>query len=465
MDATYQIVTNLSCNLDCEYCYERKYPRNNKVADVVDFIHACFNRDKHRFYSKTQGIDGIIIDIIGGEPFMQPKLLKAAFETAEELCNQYGLPYVFSISTNGTLFDKPLALEILNRWKDKLSIGVSIDGLPETHDKYRIFTTSRQGSYQAAVAGYKLLQEIGVREIGVKATFTKETLMQYGAGMKSLIDVTGGGRLYGNVVFEDVLPRQMALEIANQFIEVAEYFIEKGLHLDQNSEIGHVLPDGLNVDQLWNPDWREKLIHDDSVRYDPQRLRPHCGTTVYMTCLGFDRNIFGCNRFMSTVTTRQAIGKLEGQTIVNTDGGKLLAEVQEQWKSYPDQCIGCPAKHLCASCVAAAYENGDGEEDARKEYHGERRQCGWTTAKLLVAQWWKQRFGSYESQYDKSVCNCYQCQQKRNYAVEEQLSREAAEQPLHVTAIREMTMAVEQSDRKEQFKNEKPAAPEFYEVR
>jgi len=461
MDATYQIVTNLSCNLDCEYCYERKYPRNNKVADVVDFIHACFNRDVNRFHND---INGIIIDIIGGEPFMQPKLLYAAFETAEELCKKHNLPYVFSISTNGTLFNKPLALEILNRWKDVLSLGVSIDGLPETHDRYRIYTTSRNGSYADAVAGYHLAKNIGVREMGVKATFTKETLMQYAAGMKSLIDVTGGGRLYGNVVFEDVLPRQMALEIANQFIEVAEYFIEKGLHLDPESEIGHVLPDGLNVDQLWNPDWRDKLIHDDEVRYNKERLRPHCGTTVYMTCLGFDRNIFGCNRFMSTVTTRQAIGKLEGQTIVNTDGGKLLAEVQEQWKSYPDQCIGCPAKHLCASCVAAAYENGDGEEDARKAYHGERRQCGWTTAKLLVAQWWKQRFGSYESQYDKSVCNCYQCRQKRNLEAEF-AAQDAAERPLHFTAMKEVTMAVEQTPRKEQFKNEEPADPGFYEVR
>ncbi|VFR12418.1 putative radical SAM superfamily protein [Salmonella phage SPFM10] len=26
-------IPNLSCNLDCEYCYERKYPRNNKMSN------------------------------------------------------------------------------------------------------------------------------------------------------------------------------------------------------------------------------------------------------------------------------------------------------------------------------------------------------------------------------------------------------------------------------------------------
>ncbi|EAA6449770.1 hypothetical protein DRA23_26620, partial [Salmonella enterica subsp. enterica] len=107
---TYQVVTNLSCNLDCEYCYERKYPRNNKAADIVDFLHACFERDKD-----IPNID-VIIDIIGGEPFMQPKLLLAAFETAEQLCKEHNRPYMFSISTNGTLLDRPLNREIVERW-------------------------------------------------------------------------------------------------------------------------------------------------------------------------------------------------------------------------------------------------------------------------------------------------------------------------------------------------------------
>ena len=70
MDRTYQILTNLSCNLACTYCYEHKVNKNNNAQDIVDFLHACFDRDKD--LPKTEGA---IIDIIGGEPFMQPKLL------------------------------------------------------------------------------------------------------------------------------------------------------------------------------------------------------------------------------------------------------------------------------------------------------------------------------------------------------------------------------------------------------
>ena len=269
---TYQVVTNLSCNLDCEYCYERKYPRNNKVADVIDFIHACFERDKD-----IPNVE-VIIDIIGGEPFMQPKLLLAAFETAEKLCAEHNRPYMFSISTNGTLLDRPLNKEIIERWKDKLSIGVSIDGLPEVHDKYRIFTTTREGSYEAAVRGYNYLKSVGIAELGVKATFTIDTLPHYAASMKSLIDMSGGGTISGNVTYEDILPRHMALDIANQMMDVMDYWIEKGLHTNPRNTITHIIPDGLNFMATWDPDWRDKLLHDDSVRLDPERLKPYCGT-------------------------------------------------------------------------------------------------------------------------------------------------------------------------------------------
>ncbi|HDH8613088.1 TPA: radical SAM protein [Escherichia coli] len=406
---TYQVVTNLSCNLDCEYCYERKYPRNNKVADVIDFIHACFERDKD-----IPNVE-VIIDIIGGEPFMQPKLLLAAFETAEKLCAEHNRPYMFSISTNGTLLDRPLNKEIIERWKDKLSIGVSIDGLPEIHDKYRIFTTTREGSYEAAVRGYNYLKSVGIAELGVKATFTIDTLPHYAASMKSLIDMSGGGTISGNVTYEDILPRHMALDIANQMMDVMDYWIEKGLHTNPRNTITHIIPDGLNFMATWDPDWRDKLLHDDSVRLDPERLKPYCGTLTHMTCLGFDRKIYGCNRFMSTVTSRSAVAELVGREFVSLDGGKLLEEIQTQYTNYPETCLGCPMKHSCGSCAAASYENGEGTLEDRKAYHAERRQCGWTTAKLMAAEYWYQKTGTTRASdlHDKSMCYCSRCVRQR----------------------------------------------------
>ncbi|QQO90657.1 hypothetical protein pEaSNUABM42_00173 [Erwinia phage pEa_SNUABM_42] len=409
---TYQVVTNLSCNLDCSYCYERKYPRNNKVDDAVDFIHACFDRDRHIEDAE------IIIDIIGGEPFMQPKILKAVFETAEELAARDNRQYVFSISTNGTLFDRPISKEIIERWKDRLSIGVSIDGLPEVHDRYRIFTTSREGSYEQAMRGYQYLKSVGIAELGIKATFTGETLPRYGESMIHLIKETGGGTISGNVTYEDILTRDMSLGIANQMMDVIDYWVDNGYHKSPRNILTHIIPDGLDFMATWDPDWRQKLLDDEATRLHPDRVRPYCGTLTHMTCLGFDRKIYGCNRFMSTVTTRSAVAELRGREIVNIDGHKLLNEIQTQYTNYPSTCLGCPMKHSCGSCAAASYENGDGELEARKEYHAERRQCGWTTAKLLVSEYWYQKTGTTNvaDLHDKSMCYCASCVRERMQA-------------------------------------------------
>lgn len=408
IDVTYQVVTNLSCNLDCEYCYERKYPRNNTYDACVDFIHACFDRDRN-----VPGIGGAVIDVIGGEPFLQPKLLIGIFETAEMLAKRDNRPYVLAISTNGTLFNKKINREIVERWKDKLSIGVSIDGLPTSHDKFRIYTTSRKGSYEDAVAGYNYLKEVGIRELGVKATFTLDTLPEYAGGMKNLIDIAGGGTITGNVVYEDVIPRGMAPQLANQMIEVIEYWIEKGLHKNAKNNLGQITPNGLNGDALWSPSNRERLLESEEARLDPERVRPFCGAVKYMTCLGFDRKVYGCNRFMSTVTTRQATSELVGREIVNLDNNQLYKEVENQYKDFSEHCLKCPAKASCASCAAAPYENKDGSREARKEYHSERRQCGWTMAKLLVGQWWHAKFGTFSDVYEYGRCNCDNCKRER----------------------------------------------------
>lgn len=406
---TYQIVTNLSCNLDCEYCYERKYSRNNREEDIVDYLHACFERDKELGSSTAQ------IDIIGGEPFMQPKLLIAAFETAELLGKKYNRGFEFSISTNGTLFDKKINRDIVERWKDKLSIGVSIDGLPEQHDKYRIYTSTGKGSYSKAVEGYNYLKTVGLRNLGIKATFTLESLPYFAAGMKSIIDLCGdsAGTVSGNVVFEEVIPNHMAPFIACQMIEVIEHWESKGLHLDENNSIPHIIPEGFNFKVHWDPARRMALKQDVTEKNNPDRTGAFCGSLVYMTCLGFDRKIYGCNRFLSSVTTRNAVGELVDKTIVLSQDDRLLKELTNQFNDYPEHCKSCPIKTSCGNCAAAPYEHGDGGDEARKEYHSSKRQCGWTMAKTLVSEWFFARHGTYNYRDLVTKCSCFQCRTKK----------------------------------------------------
>ncbi len=63
---------------------------------------------------------------------------------------------VFSIQTNGTLFNKK-NLEILK--KNEVRIGISIDGSKEKHDKYRVYHNGN-GSYDDILKGLNLVRNI-----------------------------------------------------------------------------------------------------------------------------------------------------------------------------------------------------------------------------------------------------------------------------------------------------------------
>ena len=402
MDRTYQILTNLSCNLACTYCYEHKVNKNNNAQDIVDFLHACFERDKD-----VPKPDGAIIDIIGGEPFMQPKLLLTAIETAAKLAERYERPYIISVSTNGTLFDKQINREIVEKYARHLAIGISIDGFQSQHDQHRIHAVTGEGSYEKAVAGLNYLKTLPLRELGIKATFTNETKHHYAKSMKHLVDIAGPRvGLSGNVTYEDIMDREEAIELANQQIELLEYWIEKGYHKSPVTHLQHIALDGYGP-VAWQVDSRKLLEEDMAMRTDPERIRPWCGSAVFMTCLGFNRNVYGCNRFMTGQKDRHAIAKLEGRVLVPVESSTLVDEIKLQYLDYPEECVACPSKQSCASCAAAPYEEGDGTADDRKAYHKRKRQCGWTLSRILVSQWWKKRFGTYESQVPK--CNCGHC--------------------------------------------------------
>ena len=79
-------------------------------------------------------------------------------------------------------------------------------------------------------------------------------------------------------------------------------------------------------------------------------------------------------------------------------------------KEYLDDVILVDTDAICATTT---YENGDGEQDARKEYHAERRQCGWTTALLLVGKWFNERHDTYDARKLHTMCGCFDCRQNR----------------------------------------------------
>ena len=122
------------CNLDCEYCFflsqESLYPGDRfRMGDDVLELYIRQLLEAHQAASE------VTVAWLGGEPtLMGVEFFRRAIELAEELkAPQQTLHH--TIQTNGTL--------LTDEWCELLAskgflVGISIDGPPELHDRYRV---------------------------------------------------------------------------------------------------------------------------------------------------------------------------------------------------------------------------------------------------------------------------------------------------------------------------------------
>jgi len=144
------VVWNLvrRCNLRCLHCYsdsrDQDYPGELSTEEGLRFID-----DLAAF-----GVPTLLFS--GGEPLMRPDLFELAAYAREK-----GLRCV--LSTNGTLIDETTALKI--KHAGFAYVGVSIDGLEETHDRVR----GEKGAFQRTLQGIRNCRDIGIR-VGLRFT-------------------------------------------------------------------------------------------------------------------------------------------------------------------------------------------------------------------------------------------------------------------------------------------------------
>ena len=136
------------CPWRCSYCHNwHLRPRETKTPVPWQQI--------RNFLEKRRGfLDAVVFS--GGEPLMRPDLPELARYAVGK-----GMRAV--ISTNGTLITRDKAKEL----KDiGLSyVGVSLDGLPEVHDKFR----GGPGAFDDAMSGIRNCMEAGLK-VGLRFT-------------------------------------------------------------------------------------------------------------------------------------------------------------------------------------------------------------------------------------------------------------------------------------------------------
>ena len=118
-----------------------------------------------------------VLILSGGEPLMRPDLFDLAHSAK-------ALGFYVALSTNGTLIDAALIPRIREARFDYL--GISLDGLEATHDRFR----RRPGAFRESLQGLRLCRDAGIR-VGMRFTLTKDNA----ADLPGLLDLMEAERI------------------------------------------------------------------------------------------------------------------------------------------------------------------------------------------------------------------------------------------------------------------------------
>jgi len=365
---TFQVLTNLTCNLDCTYCYEHNKTRGkndiNKIKKYLDIK-----------FGEIKGVEkDVFIEFIGGESFLHPDLMDEVMEYAIGLNKERGNSKLdFQVSTNGTLLGEPAVRALIKKYWHELHIGVSIDGKKEMHDKNRMYLKGRGGSYDDIIKNLPwLFKNAHVCNLGVKATFIPDTIDHYAESVIHLFEL-GFPFVGANFAFEYKYTKEHSIRILRELYKVVDYMMENNLdkthRLAQlNFEFENILK--YNIDYLTN--------------MNVERDRNYCGSCLYMSCIGFDDEVYGCNRFC-TMDKGKSLFNINDKE--GTFNKTLYNEAVDQWKLWPEECFKCPLKAFCSSCIAIPYEM----DENPKVFLDKMNMCGWTFAQHFAKRYYKQR--------------------------------------------------------------------------
>ena len=357
---TCTINTTEDCNLRCKYCYEiNKRPRNIDLDTCKKFINIilkdpdpCGVKEDPQFswiYSK-----GICLDVIGGDSFMNVELLdkiceyfiKQLYLIDNENTLLWRSLFKFSISTNGTLFNDKVK-EFCLKYKDSLSIGISIDGCPEIHDLNRVYPNG-QGSMHDIIKNWEWFsKEFPYLAQETKATASKNTIPYLYDSLKFMHEELGINYINQNFIMEDMnLTPEDLREFDRQIEKCIDYCLQHKNDLYWRMLDKREFANAhLNTGKDWN-------------------FKGHCGSGA-MPALSIDGNIYPCFRWLSHCQFNNNFNNFKiGDIYEGLNHKENFAKVREG--SYrcnctrEEKCKSCEVESACSYCIAGCYaEYGD----------------------------------------------------------------------------------------------------------
>ncbi len=155
------IELTLNCNCYCRHCGSHCGDVQNQNLITDDEILSFLKQLKSDLIKNKKKPPFIFVT--GGEPLLRPNVCDLMYEIRK-------LGYHWGMTTNGMMINKEMAKDL----KDAgiYSIGISLDGLKETHDWFR----QVNGCFDRAVQGVKNMVEMDIGNVMVTTVVHKKNI-------------------------------------------------------------------------------------------------------------------------------------------------------------------------------------------------------------------------------------------------------------------------------------------------
>ena len=337
------IVTK-DCQLACKYCY--LVGKNEKERMSFDVAKKAIDYILSNEFDSHFNQERVVWDFIGGEPFLEIDLIDKICDYIKtemfRLNHHWFNSYMFSFTTNGINYSSPKVQQFIEKNRNHIGIGITIDGTKKKHDLNRIWKTKdgfspkpeeEKGSYDDVVRNIPLWREQFPQE-GTKVTissadieFIKDSVMHiYSLGV-NIVNI--------NVVFEDVWKEGDDKRFEEQLIQLADAIIDGEYYTDYTCSFfsEHL---GKPMDKkLQNNNW--------------------CGAGR-MLAVDAAGNFYPCTRF-AQYSLRDKQAWIIGNVHDGIDKNKLRPFLTlDRCTQSNQECIDCEVAEGCAWCQGENYD-------------------------------------------------------------------------------------------------------------
>lgn len=333
------------CNLKCTYCYQTHKTPNRMSFETAkkfaDYLLDAAESDNE--YINKEVSPGVIIEFIGGEPFLEIDLIERICDYMENQMILRQHPWLeyhrYSVCTNGINYFSPKVQKFINRYQSLLSLNITLDGNKQIHDACRVFPDGSP-SYDIVIEAVKHTLAKHVHT-GSKITISPENIEYTHDAIVHMVEL-GIREINANCIFEEGWDNSVhPAKLYEQLKKTADYFIKHDI-----------------VESVYC-----SLFEEDSFRpLEENDNQNWCGGNGIMLACDHLGDLYPCIRYMeSSLDGKQPpmrIGDIENGIGCSKSCKSCIQSLKEVTRKSQsaDECWGCVVAKGCAWCSAYNYQ-------------------------------------------------------------------------------------------------------------